>query len=145
VLAFRFKTAKGTRTSHHLIFVTKHFLGYHIMKGVMARRSSATQQGVATFEHNPADRRYPLLFDLARPLEELEGMLLRDFAGKTVAFKQLYESHSVGKPYIDSNYKQVLKKMEAQETITAEKTGGQKRRKGTFADDVLITFPRKGK
>jgi len=145
VLPFRFKTARGTRTSHHLIFVSKHFLGYHIMKGVMAKRSSATQQGVATFEYNPADRRYPLLFDLAKPLEDLEDMLLHDFAGKTVAFKQLYESHSVGKPYIDSNYKQVLKTMEVKGLIAAKKPDGQKRRPFKFADEVLITFPRKGK
>jgi hypothetical protein len=145
VLPFRFRNAQGNRTSHHLIFVTKHFRGYEIMKGVMARESSQTQQGVATLEYNPADRRYPVLFDLARPLEELEGLLLCDFAGKTVAFKQLYESHSVGKPYIGSNYRQVLKKMEDEGIITSEKPGAQKRRKGTFADDVVITFPQKGK
>ena len=79
VFAFRFRTAQGTRTSHHLIFVSKHFLGYDIMKHVMAKRSSAAQQGVASFEYNPADRRFPLLFDLARPLDELEGMLLSAF------------------------------------------------------------------
>jgi hypothetical protein len=115
------------------------------MKGVMAKRSSATQQGVATFEYNPADRRYPLLFDLAKPLEELEDMLLHDFAGKTLSFQKLYESHSVGKPYIDSHYRKILKKMEKQGLIAAKKASAQNRRKGTFANDVLITFPRKGK
>ena len=144
VLPFRFKTAQGTRASHHLIFVSKHFLGYDIMKHVMAKRSSAAQQGVASFEYNPADRRFPTLFDFASPLDELEGMLVRDLAGKKVTFKQLYETHSVGKPYIDSNYRQVLKAMEEKGLIAAEKPGGRKRRKGTFADDVVITFPQKG-
>ncbi len=143
VLPFRFRSAQGNRTSHHLVFVTKHFLGYNIMKGVMARESSQRQQGVATFEYNPADRRFPLLFDLARPLDELEGMLLSDFAGRTISFRRLYEAHSVGKPYIDSNYKQALKRLEDKGLIAAEKPG-KKRRKGTFADDVVITFPRKG-
>lgn len=144
VLPFRFRTAQGARTTHHLIFVSKHFLGYDKMKHVMAKRSSAAQQGVATFEYNPADKRFPVLFDLARPLDELEGMLLRDLAGKSVSFKQLYRTHSVGKRYIDSNYKQVLNALVEKGTIKAEKPGGQKRRKGTFADDVVITFPRKG-
>jgi len=143
VLPFRFRTAKGTRTSHHLIFVSKNFLGYDIMKHVMAKRSSAAQQDVASFEYNPADRRFPLLFDLASPLEELEDMLLRGFAGKSVTFRQLYETHSVGKPYIDSNYKQVLKAMEGKGLVTAQKPG-KTRRKGTFADDVVITFSKKG-
>jgi len=144
VLPFRFRNAQGNRTSHHLIFVTKHFRGYDIMKGVMAGESSQTQQGVATFEYNPADKRFPVLFDLAQPLDELEGMLLADFAGRKVTFRQLYETHSVGKPYIGSNYKQVLKALEEKGAIMAEKPGGKKRRKGTFADDVVITFPQKG-
>lgn len=140
VLPFRFKDDRGTRTSHHLIFVSKHFLGYHIMKGVMARESSMQEQGVATFEYSPADRKYPLLFEMSRPLDDLKAMLLKDCSGKRLTFSQLYESHSVGKPYTDSNYKQVLKTLEAATIITADKPG-KKRRKGTFADDVVITFP----
>ncbi len=143
VLPFRFRNELGNRTSHHLIFVSKNFLGYHIMKGVMAKESSKNEQGVASFEYNPADRRFPLLFELARPLDDLEGMLLNDFACKTVAFNNLYRIHSVGKPYTESNYKEVLKKIEDGGIILAEKPG-KKRRKGTFADDVLITFPKKG-
>ncbi|MBE3096211.1 MAG: three-Cys-motif partner protein TcmP [Planctomycetota bacterium] len=144
VLPFRFRSARGTRTSHHLIFVTKHFRGYDIMKRVMAGESSLRQQGVATFEYNPADKRFPVLFELARPLDELEGMLLATFAGKKTTFPRLYEAHSVGKPYIDSNYRQVLEVMVEKGLITAQKPDGRKRRKGTFADDVVITFPQKG-
>jgi len=140
VLPFRFKDDRGTRTSHHLIFVSKHFLGYHIMKSVMAGESSKQEQGVATFEYSPADRNYPLLFEMSRPLDDLKAMLLNDCSGKQMTFKLLYESHSVGKPYTDSNYKQVLKTLEDATIITADKPG-KKRRKGTFADDVVITFP----
>lgn len=35
VLPFCFKNDNGTRTSHHLIFVSKHVLGYSIMKEIM--------------------------------------------------------------------------------------------------------------
>ncbi len=140
VLPFRFKDDRGSRTSHHLIFVSKSFRGYDIMKNVMAGESSRKEQGVASFEYSPSDKRYPLLFEMSRPLEDLEGMLLRDFAGQTIQFDRLYRTHSVGKPYIESNYKQVLKKLEESGTITVSKPG-QKRRKGTFAGDVIITFP----
>ena len=67
VLPFSFRDDRGTRTSHHLIFVGKNFLGYHIMKGVMAGESSMREQGVATFEYSPADKRYPLLFEMSNP------------------------------------------------------------------------------
>ena len=53
VLPFCFKNEHGTRTSHHLIFVTKHFRGYGIMKDIMARQSSAADQGV---RHSPTIR-----------------------------------------------------------------------------------------
>ena len=41
------------------------------MKKIMAKESSKTEQGVASFEYNPADEQYPTLFELNRPLEEL--------------------------------------------------------------------------
>jgi three-Cys-motif partner protein len=132
VLPFRFRR-DNRRTSHHLIFVTKNFRGYDIMKKIMAKESSKTEQGVASFEYNPADERYPTLFELNRPLEELEGMLLSAYAGRTV-----------GRPYIDSNYKVVLKHMEKEGKLTAAKPGGAKRRPGTFANDVIITFAEGG-
>ena len=39
VLPFTFKNSEGTRTSHKLIFVSKSFKGYEIMKGIMASES----------------------------------------------------------------------------------------------------------
>ena len=55
VLPFRFKNDRGKRTSHHLIFISKHFRGYEIMKDIMARESTSDTQGVPSFEYNPAD------------------------------------------------------------------------------------------
>lgn len=143
VLPFRFRQATE-RTSHHLIFVTKNFRGYDIMKKIMAKESSKTEQGVASFEYNPADERFPTLFELNRPLEELQAMLLRDYAGRPIRFRDLYEKHSVGRPYVDSNYKAVLKQMEKEGKLSATKPGGAKRRPWTFADDVVITFSKGG-
>ena len=40
VLPFAFKDERSDRTKHHLIFATKHFKGYEIMKGIMAKESS---------------------------------------------------------------------------------------------------------
>ena len=80
---------------------------------------------------------------MARPLDDLKAMLLNDCVGKRMIFKELYESHSVGKPYTDSNYKQVLKGLEKDAVITVDRPG-MKRRKGTFADDVVIAFQPRG-
>ena len=107
VLPFRFRNDKGTRTSHHLIFVSKDFLGYEIMKGIMASASSSTTQGVASFEYNPADKRMPFLFELARPIDDLAKMLLHDFANKSISVEEIYKHHNIGKPYVSKNYKEV--------------------------------------
>ena len=46
VLPFRFRNANGSRSTHHLIFVSKHVLGYEKMKEIMAKESSTHDQGV---------------------------------------------------------------------------------------------------
>ena len=140
VLPFRFRNDKGTRTSHHLIFVSKDFLGYEIMKGIMASASSSTTQGVASFEYNPADKRMPFLFELARPIDDLAKMLLHDFANKSISVEEIYKHHNIGKPYVSKNYKEVLKRLEAEGKITANPPSAS-RKKDTLADKVIITFP----
>jgi len=53
VLPFRFRNDQGNRTSHHLIFISKHFRGYEIMKEIMHKESTDCIDGVASFEYNP--------------------------------------------------------------------------------------------
>jgi three-Cys-motif partner protein len=142
VLPFCFKDENGTRTSHHLVFATKHPLGYRIMKEIMAKHSSQEHQGVASFGYCPASTIHPLLFELNRPLDDLEGMLLDAFSGNTLTTKEIYDRHNVGRPYTMKNYKSVLAGMEAKGLIKADPPSA-KRRKDTFADTVRVTFPRK--
>lgn len=143
VLPFRFRRADGNRTSHYLIFVTKAFRGYDIMKGIMASASSTHTQGVPRFEYNPATSRQKLLFELFRPLDDLENMLLDEFAGRRIVFKTLYEQHSVGKPFLSKNYKDVLLRLDRDGRISTNPPSS-KRRKDTFGDNVEIHFPARG-
>ena len=140
VLPFCFKDDHGSRTSHHLIFVSKAFKGYEIMKEIMSKESTYTEQGVANFEYNPVDAnmvgQQRLLFELSRPLDDLGGMLLQEFAGQTLTMYQIYERHNVNRPYIKRNYKEVLRKLEEQQAIITSH-----HRRGTFADHVEVTFP----
>jgi len=141
VLPFRFRHEMGNRTSHHLIFVSKHPKGYEIMKEIMAKESSEQTQGVPSFEYNPATLQQPLLFELTRPLDQLESMLLDNFSGKTMTMAEIYDQHHVGKPYIKKNYKTALSNLESQRKVTVHSPEDKKRRKGTFADDLKVTFP----
>jgi hypothetical protein len=144
VLPFGFKNDSGTRTSHHLIFVSKHPLGYGIMKEIMANESSLHEQGVPSFQYSPADKRFPLLFESNRPLDDLGEMLLAQYAGQILPMKNIYEKHNVGRRFIAKNYKDALKSLEVKKAIACNPPSS-KRKKDTFGDNVIVTFPSKGK
>jgi three-Cys-motif partner protein len=146
VLPFCFKDSHRNCTSHHLILATKHHRGYEIMKEIMAKESSTQIQGVPSFEYNPATIRQALLFEYSRPLEDLEGMLLREFAGMTLSRKEIYEQHNVGRRFISSNYREALINLEQERKIIAQPQADQRRQlKGipTFGDNVKVTFPQR--
>lgn len=141
VLPFRFKNARGQRTSHHLIFVSKNFKGYEVMKSVMAKHSSIEEQGVPSFEYDPASIHQPLLFAFRpRPIDDLKESLLVYFAGQELSFRQVYERHSVDTPFLEKNYRDALRQLENEGRITAV-SSNPKRRAGTFAEHVRIKFP----
>jgi three-Cys-motif partner protein len=146
VLPFTFKTERGTRTTHHLIFASKHFRGYEIMKEIMAKESSEQDQGVASFGYFPASEKHQMLFEFVRPLSNLEDMLLAEFAGQELTMYKVYERHNVGRRYIKSNYKKALGKLEAEGKVRAEPPASERpKRNGevTFSDHVLVAFPRR--
>lgn len=148
VLPFAFKDENGTRTKHHLIFVSKHPLGYGIMKEIMAKESSSAEEGVASFEYNPAEAAQPLLFRFTKTLADLEQELADQFAGQTMTMSEVFERHNVDTPFIKKNYKDVLTKMEIAGTIAAQPSRSVRpKRNGevTFADKVVVTFKPKPK
>ncbi len=148
VLPFSFGRGDMDRTSHHLIFISKHALGYGVMKNIMAAESSEFEQGVPTFKYTIATNQIemPLLYLLSRPIVDLAEMLLTDFAGQKRSMLHIYEEHHVGKRYVERNYKDALIALEMEGRITAE-PAKRKPYKGkpSFGPDVLVTFPKKEK
>ncbi len=146
VLAFPFKNDNGSRTTHFLIFVSKHILGYNIMKAIMGSSSSTCPQGVPSFEFNPiaAKRSQLQLFELERPLDNLKRMLLGDFAGKSLTTKEIVGQHHIDKPYLEKNYRAALLSLECEKKIETNRNQC-KARAGTFPKDMLVKFPPKRK
>ena len=142
VLPFRFIRPKGERTSHYLILVSKHVLGYTIMKEIMHRYSSEHNDGVASFSYIPVSNRqlsFLSLFD--RPVDNLCDELCERFSGKTLTVKKIHDEHHVNTPFVMINYKEALRRMEADGRVICDPS---KRlfKKGikTMADKVKITF-----
>jgi hypothetical protein len=142
VLPFCFKDESGNRTSHHLIFVSKNFKAYEIMKEIMAEHSSLHQEGVASFEYLPTPSPQGLLFELNRPLLDLESLLLADFDGQRLTMNEIFERHNVDRPYTRKNYKAVLIAMEKKELIRTIPPANA-RRANTFADATQVIFPKR--
>ncbi len=140
VLPFTFRNSAGTRTSHKLVFVSKSFKGYSIMKDIMAKESSTEDQGVPSLAYSPADWSMPLLFSLQRPLDQLRTSLLKSFNGQELSVVEIYERHSVDTPYVMRNYKESLMQLEAEGKVELRSLKGT-RRKGTCADHLLVRFP----
>jgi three-Cys-motif partner protein len=139
VLCFKFRSPDRARTSHYLVFVTKHFRGYEIMKDIMAKASSRHYQDVPSYEFDPRARN-ELCFDLACPLDDLIKKLPIDLAGKTLTTRSIFEKHCVGTPYVFKNYKAALTQLEILGQITADPPSS-KRRAGSFSETVVVKFP----
>lgn len=147
VLPFRFQQAGRKRTSHSLIFVSKAALGYHVMKDIMAKESSEFEQGVPSFGFTPpvSQEETPLLFELSRPLEELGDALIAEFEGQTLSMQRVFERHNVDTRFIKKNYKDALVALEAAGAVECDPAKRKPRHgKPTMADDVRVTFPKRG-
>ena len=138
-VSFKFRRADG-RLSHSINFVSKHELGYGIMKEIMAKRGLFDEDGVPLFEHIPASGGTQLAFERERPLLTLPAQLSKTFAGKTLTVDEIYGRHNVGTRFIKRNYKRVLIEMEKSGQIICD-PDIDTRRPNTIADRVLVSFP----
>ena len=147
IVPYVFESSEADRTSHYLIFVSKHRLGYSIMKDIMYKESQNRNQGVAQFGHvrSVSKKRTPLLELINRPLDDLCDELCELFAGQSVTMKRVFERHQEMlkiNPFVPKNYKDALNQLDAQKRIMTSKP---KRPVGTFGDSIVVTFPAKEK
>jgi hypothetical protein len=144
---FTFMQAERNRVSHHLIFVSKTYKGYKVMKDITAKESSLHEEGVPSFGYAPpvSEEMTPLLFEFARPLEQLGAMLMEEYAGQTITFANLFEEHNVGRRYIERNYRAAILELEEEGKVTVEMDKKRVKREGklTIPGHVRIVFPEK--
>lgn len=146
ILPFRFRLPDGGRTTHHLVFITKHVRGFEIMKDIMYRHGRQ-EEGVARFEYFAVTvpQVAQLLLELApKPLDVLEAELLRRFSGRTLSVRELYKAYGEGTFYVRANHREVLRRLEQRGVIRCDPPAERRqRREGivTMGDNVRVTFP----
>lgn len=147
VLPFKFYSTEMVRTSHFIIFVTKHPLACKIMKQIMYSNSAKDSDGVATFSFEDS-RNFGAGFEqltiFDRPIQSLRDDILRKYTGRTVSVGSIcndvdcdFSSHFVSK-----NVKDVLKELELEGKISVTTGRKQKYRNGklNMPDGAVIQF-----
>ena len=147
VLPFRFESPDQARTSHYVIFVTKHPRGRNIMADIMAKVSS----GSGPFRPLQLARERPSqqlsLFNTSNDdamLAELKEGLLRIFAGRTMTVGAICDSVSSEPPIVSSTIVAALIELEAERKVTVDAPADERPRhhgRVTLGKDRKVTFP----
>lgn len=146
VLPFEFESEHGKRPSHYIIFVSKEFRGYHIMKEVMSSLSSDDWE-VKRFEYvSMKSPQMQLFTDLGRAhsIAALKDLLAVACAGTTQRVIEIYENNTVGTPYTKKNVKDAIIDLESEGRGTVDKPAEKRMKKlgkVTLGDDRMVTFP----
>lgn len=145
VLPFEFESRFGGRPSHYIIFVSKEFRGYHIMKEVMAALSTDDWE-VKRFEYVPVKSPQMALFEelgRSHSIKALKDLLALACAGKAMKSARVYEDNTVGTPYTKRNVKDAIIALEEEGRVFVDKPRQKRMRLGnvTLGDDRIVTFP----
>lgn len=110
VLQYRFRKLTGA-IDHHIVFATKNLdPAQKIMKGIMARASSAVDpDGVASFEFNPRDTGAMLPLGDETPMKRLTREIVSAFRGQRLTVAEIYAEHNESTPFTIQNYQHALR------------------------------------
>jgi len=144
VLPFCFKHTEKEKTSHYLVFVGKHPLGFDLMKQIMAKYSEKDSDNIPSFTFDPKPKQQ-LEFTFNRPLKELADTLINTYEGNKILFKTLYNEHQQRTRFIKDNYKKALLLLEEKGIITIDIPRDKRIRNGkvTLGKNRTIDFPKK--
>lgn len=123
VLPFKFYSAEMLRTSHFIVFVTKHPTACKIMKQIMYSNSARDSDGVASFSFEDS-RNFSKgnsqlsLFD--GPIKDLERDMISKHHGQTVTVQELCDEYDCDftNHFVSQNVTDVLKRMELADQIS---------------------------
>lgn len=147
VLPFKFYGKEQLRTSHFIVFVTKHPVACSIMKQIMYTNSAKDSDGVATFSFEDSrnfDSEFDQLSLFTGPIQELKERLLKSNWGKRMTVKALCDKEDCdfSSHYIGKNVKDALRMLEEEDKIRVLSGRKCKYRSGklTMPDGAVIEF-----
>lgn len=118
---FRFQQEIGERTSHYLVFATKHEFPLDRMKEIMSAESSEID-GITAFGWMPSingQLSLPIHGITAR--QTIKRLILDQFSGRTVTFGEIYRSIGLLSPFSKRDFRSVINEMENLGEVTIDK------------------------
>lgn len=147
VLPFKFYSAEKLRTSHFIVFITKHPSACKIMKRIMYQHSTKDADGVANFSYEDSHNFLQGIEQLSlfnRPLQELKDSLVNEHHGNCKKVQELcdYYNMNIMSPFVGENVKEALKQLETSGQI--EVVSGRLRKtnngKLNMPDGAIVRF-----
>lgn len=139
---FTYRSETGTRTTHHLVCVSRHPQGIALFKEISAKESTRFDDSVPSLDYNPGtDQAQGVLFS---PLVQLEEELVTIFAGKSLTTEEIYHEHHNGRPYVIKNYRQALLHLEETGAVQIDPPRVTRRQPDALPGTARITFPHAG-
>jgi hypothetical protein len=144
LLKFQINCLKGQK--YHLIYLTKHRLGFNKMKKVMAKYSRSVDGGIPLYlyaeGYKTAGDQQSLDLYLTMSMAKLKHLLLQTFAGRKITVKRIIKTcDENGLLYTERNIKDALDHLEIDGVIKDLTPGKRKRQKGTFGENRIVKFP----
>jgi hypothetical protein len=142
VMNFAFKVEDSQRSTHHLIFATRHRKGYEAMKTIMARESSSdTEDGPSmAFIQRPNE---PTLFD-RDPHEALAETLMERFQARTISLDRIYEEMGSESSFTQPYFRRALLLLEQRNEVKVNPPATSRpapNGKQSMGGSTMITFP----
>ncbi|MBX7044297.1 MAG: three-Cys-motif partner protein TcmP [Ignavibacteria bacterium] len=137
IVGFLFKDSYGNKTSHILIHVCTHPLGFKLMKDIMKNYEHISGEDKAIYKYAPWQQGQESLF--TDNLQKLKEDLLKVYKGQKIIFQDLFHAHNIGKSYSETDYKEAIKNLELDGKIECEPPY-EERKKNTINNKVLLYF-----
>ncbi len=137
---FAFEKGKRKAVSHYLIFLTKKWRGFEIMKDTMAKHSMRNTEGEPLYRWREQDVTSEI--DFPESVSHVRERLMELFSGRRLTVKSIKEQYHI-KGYFGTNRNitRGLVILRDENRIKASDPAGKRRRKDTIADDIVVHFP----
>lgn len=146
-LNFGMEFEEREMVSYYLIFISKHHLGFAIMKDIMAKEKHCVFDSsgipIYLYSKNKLERNRQMELQFEEKMPTLKKLLCRGFEARTLKVKEvLVACHKAGYIYTGKNMKDAMLILEDEDKLQVDQPRNKRIRSGkpTLGNDRIVTF-----